>query len=208
MLLEKRDEIWRGRFVLENVGEAVATGCDGITRAVLRADVDDRHFFAVVSSGDDRGKLVFRQRGDGSTIGAAIVINDLDVIAAFGDAGVDERLGVGGAGEHGNGNAVLGAVTLRDGDKCARGSKVRSIEILSGGFAFADERIKLGVGEHGEFGGYSEDERLLKGVGPGVGVGGDQAREECVSGCVDLLCTGATFGLLPMAMIMPFSTET
>jgi hypothetical protein len=56
--------------------------------------------------------------------GGAVVEHDLDVIGALGDAGVDERLGLGGGGEGGDGEAVLGAVAAGCGGEDAGAAEV------------------------------------------------------------------------------------
>src|SRR5580693_2203874 len=125
----------------------------------------------VVRSGDHGRELFLGECRNFYPVSAAIVVNDLDVVAAIGDAGVDERLCVGGTRECWNVNAVLGAVALGGSDEDAGGAKVRAGEILSSRFALAHVGVEFRIGEHAQFGGDAENQGLVKSYCPWVCMG-------------------------------------
>src|ERR1019366_552366 len=93
-------------------------------------------------------------------------LHQFDVVGAFGDAGIDERLGILGPCERGNGNPVLGAAAAGGGDDGAGGGhrvEVEHVEVGrasegQGGLeAFGRLNVDGGVDEAGE-------EALARGV--------------------------------------------
>ena len=82
----------RGR-VGKDVHQAARACCDGVLRALPRSDVDDRQLSTRFRRGDGRQRCTSRLMvgKDSPYSRSAIIVDDLDVVQALGDARVDER---------------------------------------------------------------------------------------------------------------------
>ena len=168
----------------EQMRQAVSARIDGIQRLLQGADVRHHQLSALVRRFGQRLHQRFAERRAwlGDTIFEGVVVDDLDVIRALGDARVDPCLRFFRPGERGDRDAVLGAVASRDGRQVARRPEIGIIAQFPFALLLLDAGGHFRVGEHIEVGGHAENGRLLEqGFGDGVGMGVDQAGEQRLS---------------------------
>src|SRR6266511_5007491 len=88
MLGSKFGEAGLGHRICENVRQTINAGGTGVASVALRRDVDDDKSVAPVSRGDHVFELLLRQSRK------RMLVDDLDVVPALRDPGVDECLHV------------------------------------------------------------------------------------------------------------------
>ncbi len=134
---------------------------------------------AAAVRGLDRGAQRPRvERRDVHAVGAAVVVHDLDVVRAFGDARVDERLRGLWHGQRGDADAVLGAVAARRGDQRTRGEQVRPARYVAGRLLRAQRVREVRIGEHVQLGRHAEHQRIAQCIAERVRVRVDQAGQQ------------------------------
>ena len=169
-----------------DVRDAIGAGFQRVAGILQSGDVDDGRLFAEMRGGDGCGKGFAIERGAVEAESAAIVLHQFDVVGAFGDAGIDERLGILGPCQRGNGDPVLGAVAAGGGDEGAGGAQVGAIEAFAGMLLRTHGGGHRVEGEHVEVGRDSEGQGGLEVFGRlNVGVGVDEAGEEALARGVD-----------------------
>jgi hypothetical protein len=174
-----------GRCAVD-VGESIGAGFQRIAGILQSGDVNDGQLLAEMRGGDGRGKGLAIEGGTVEAESAAIVLDQLDVVGAFGDAGIDERLGILGPGERGDRDPELGAVAAGGGDESAGGAQVGATEAFAGVLLRAHDGGHRLKGEHIEVGRDSEGQGGLEVFGRlNVGVGIDEAGEEALARGVD-----------------------
>src|SRR5205807_8838813 len=81
-----------------------------------------------------------------------IIIDNLDVVGAFGNAHVHKGLGLVGAGNGGDVDAVLGPVSSGGGDQNAGRAKIGLVGKFAGSLVFFNRLAVLDIAEHVQFG--------------------------------------------------------
>ncbi len=116
-----------GHRVGEDMSQSVRPGIDGLAGILLRRRVDEDKLVAAVRGGDDVLELLLRQRRE------RVLVDDLDVLRALGDAGIDKRLGVVVRPDRRDRRAAhLGGMALRHRDTDAGGPEVGRIRRFRG----------------------------------------------------------------------------
>src|SRR5262245_7496832 len=176
-----------GRAIAEYVNQAVRASFDRVTSAFERGDVNDGQFTALVRGRDDCRHSLFADGRDIEAVRLAVVVYDLDVIASFIDAGIDEGLRLAGGGDRRDLQPILGTVSARGGDQRPGRKQVRAVRSLALRLLLPQLNRRPVIAEHIEFGGYSEHDRLFERGAESVRVGIDQTRQESMTRPVDYL---------------------
>ena len=177
------------RLVGKHVDQRVCVGLDRGSRVRESGNVHHGEPASLVRRRNQRRQRGLAQGGELETVSAAVVVDDLDVVGAFRDPRVHERLGLLGAGDGGDLETVFGAVPAGRCGQRARRAQVGPVEQLAGRLVLLDLRgLGLG-GEHVELGSDPEDQRLPQRLGTDdVSVSVEQARQQRLVGAIDHAC--------------------
>ena len=96
MTAEETSEIRLRRRIGKQMRDAVGAVGDGLSRMVLRRNVNHGQLAPFMGCGDGSSEFFSRKFRKRDVAKVTVFINDLDVVAAFGDAFVHELLGIGG----------------------------------------------------------------------------------------------------------------
>ena len=131
------------RAVNEKVRQAIRPRLDSLARVLQRADVHYREFLARMGGGDHRLQCLLAKRREIKPECLAIVIDNLDVVRAFGDACVHKGLCLLRRGQRRNGQPIFCAVTAGRRHQGPRRTKVGDVR------AFFSRNYLSDVSEHG-----------------------------------------------------------
>src|SRR6266700_4508977 len=190
MLGDERGKFRVGRSINEKVRQPIGAGFDGGLCILKRANVHHGEFAALMRCRDYRRHDLLADGWYGDPIGLAIVVNDLDVVRAFGYACVDESLRLVRRRDGWDGHAVFGAVAVRRGDQGARAAQVSQVKLLAVGLVFLHLSGIAMVREDIELSGYAKDERVFQSIAKRVRVSVNQTGQERLPFAVDAADAG------------------
>src|SRR6266511_3815823 len=140
MLGSKFGEAGLGYRIREDVRQAISAGCYRVASLALRRDMDDDKSVAPMSRGDHVFELLLCQ----SRI--CMLVDDLDVIPALRDPGVDECLHIiTWTKSRDRRSAHLGRMAARDGDAGARSVQIGSVLNAVGSDLVPQRQARIGA---------------------------------------------------------------
>src|SRR5262249_32538196 len=119
------------------MGQSIRSRLDRITGPLKRADVGDGQLATLVCGGDDRSHCCLADRWNAHAIRFSVIIDDLDVVRAFGYSSIYKSLGFVRSVDRRNLNTVLGAVSARSCNQRTRRKQVGHIEGFALGLLFS-----------------------------------------------------------------------